>query len=236
MFGFPRLIALLGSYPGDPSPITYLRNELARFTGDNWEQEDDITLVTLQRLPVQAVPAFWTAGTFEAQNDDTTRHSDSLPQRPAPVPDDWRVLHTWSIPSEIGNERLAITYVAEAVNPFSLTEQRIERLKTAVAEATMNAMEHGNRYNAEVPVQVEMLSSEHAIAIRISDQGDQQPIKIPEAPAIEAKLAGTQSPRGWGLFLIQHMVDDMRILSGERFHTIELIMHLEGDSHVQQNV
>src|SRR5205814_9998651 len=116
-----------------------------------------------------------------------------------------------------------------------LAQRRVEQRQTAVAEATMNAMEHGNHYNPEVPVTLEMLSSEHALAVRISDQGGQQPIETPETPDIEAKLAEMQSPRGWGLFLIQNMVDEMHIHSGEHAHTIELIMHLEGDSHVQQN-
>ncbi|MFL5666272.1 MAG: PP2C family protein-serine/threonine phosphatase, partial [Ktedonobacteraceae bacterium] len=53
MFGFPHLRALLKEYPGNIQLIDFLLNELALFTGSAWEQEDDVTLVTLQRLPVQ---------------------------------------------------------------------------------------------------------------------------------------------------------------------------------------
>jgi serine phosphatase RsbU (regulator of sigma subunit) len=50
MFGFPRLQGLVGTHhSGDSSLIDFLLSELAHFTGENWEQEDDITLVTLQR-------------------------------------------------------------------------------------------------------------------------------------------------------------------------------------------
>jgi predicted ester cyclase len=50
MFGFPRLRALVGEHDGaDGSLIDNLLNELSDFVGDGWEQEDDITLVTLQR-------------------------------------------------------------------------------------------------------------------------------------------------------------------------------------------
>jgi serine phosphatase RsbU (regulator of sigma subunit) len=50
MFGFPRLRGLLAEHPGDgKSLIAYLVEELERFTGERWEQEDDITLVTLRR-------------------------------------------------------------------------------------------------------------------------------------------------------------------------------------------
>ena len=35
-----------------------------------------------------------------------------------------------------------------------LPESRLEKLKTAVAEATMNGMEHGNKYDADKPVKI----------------------------------------------------------------------------------
>jgi serine phosphatase RsbU (regulator of sigma subunit) len=50
MFGFPRLQGLVGTHrSGGSSLIGFLLAELARFTGEDWEQEDDITLVTLER-------------------------------------------------------------------------------------------------------------------------------------------------------------------------------------------
>ena len=50
MFSFPRLQGLVGAHrSGGSSLIGFLLSELARFTGEGWEQEDDITLVTLER-------------------------------------------------------------------------------------------------------------------------------------------------------------------------------------------
>ncbi|HEX6554208.1 MAG TPA: SpoIIE family protein phosphatase [Ktedonobacteraceae bacterium] len=49
MFGFPRLKTLLAEHADWASLIDYLLNELKGFTGEAWEQEDDVTLVTLQR-------------------------------------------------------------------------------------------------------------------------------------------------------------------------------------------
>jgi serine phosphatase RsbU (regulator of sigma subunit) len=50
MFGFPRLQGLVGTHrTGGSSLIGFLLSELTRFTGEEWEQEDDITLVTLER-------------------------------------------------------------------------------------------------------------------------------------------------------------------------------------------
>jgi serine phosphatase RsbU (regulator of sigma subunit) len=50
MFGFTRMRELVGAHPGGASLIDFLLAELARFTGEEWEQEDDIALLMLQRL------------------------------------------------------------------------------------------------------------------------------------------------------------------------------------------
>ena len=55
MLGFPRLMGLVERHPGGAQLIDLLVAELARFTGANWEQEDDVTLVTLQRATTVAI-------------------------------------------------------------------------------------------------------------------------------------------------------------------------------------
>ena len=92
------------------------------------------------------------------------------------VDEGWRVLDTWPIPSAPGNERDAMRHVEATVRELGLPEKRIERLKTAVAEATMNAMEHGNQYQADMPVEVTVMSSAHQVAVRIRDSGGGQPV------------------------------------------------------------
>jgi sigma-B regulation protein RsbU (phosphoserine phosphatase) len=50
MFGFPRLRRLVAEHNADDdSLIDRLFKELSGFVGDSWEQEDDITLLTLER-------------------------------------------------------------------------------------------------------------------------------------------------------------------------------------------
>jgi predicted ester cyclase len=50
MFGFPRLRALIAEHGEERSLVDFLLEELYSFTGERWEQEDDITLLTLRRL------------------------------------------------------------------------------------------------------------------------------------------------------------------------------------------
>ena len=142
-----------------------------------------------------------------------------------------RTLAELSLPSEPGNERRAMEQVASAVSALGLPERPLQRLKTAVAEATMNAMEHGNRYNPEVPVKIEVWLLEDRLLVRIIDRGGSPPPSpnATEVPDLEAKLEGMQTPRGWGLFLIKNMVDDMRVSGNPDHHTVELITYLKGD-------
>jgi serine phosphatase RsbU (regulator of sigma subunit) len=50
MFGFPRLQALVAEHAEGEPLVDFLMEELYTFVGEGWEQEDDITLVTLQRV------------------------------------------------------------------------------------------------------------------------------------------------------------------------------------------
>ncbi len=205
MFGFPRLKEAVGLYPGGGELIERVLQDLHEHTGEGAEQEDDITMMTVQRAP----SASGVAGT-------------------AIGPD--RVVAEFEVDSAEGNERLALERVAAAVEGLGMHEARLNRLKTAVAEATMNAMEHGSGYRADLPVSVRVLTANGGVRVEISDHGaGAPPDHEAEVPDLEAKLAGLQRPRGWGLFLISKMVDDVTEFADERGHVVALFMHLEGD-------
>lgn len=122
------------------------------------------------------------------------------------------------------------------VAPLGLEQARLDRLETAVAEATMNAMEHGNSYREDQPVTVRVLTDPDRVRVQIVDQGEAAPGREAEVPDLEAKLAGLQRPRGWGLFLIKAMVDEAHELTEGAEHVLELVMHLEepAGTHLQQ--
>ena len=115
------------------------------------------------------------------------------------------------------------------VRELDLPPGRLERLNTAVAEATMNAMEHGNKYQPEVPVEIQVCMLEESLLVRITDRGSGPPPNLnTEEPDLEAKLEGLQTSRGWGLFLIRNMVDEMHVTGSSDHHTVELFLYLKG--------
>ena len=198
MYGFGRFKSELAALDEGVETIPAVMKSWQDFTGDDHEQEDDITLVTL-------------------------RYSDN--ESGQGLDQDWNLVTTFETSSRPGEERQASQRVLEALAPFGLAEAQQRRLGTPVAEATMNAMEHGNQYQDDLPVQIEVLKRESAVAVRIRDFG-KKPIEDSQAePDIDAKLEGTQTPRGWGLFLIKNMVDEMNVRQDEQHHTIELIVN-----------
>jgi anti-sigma regulatory factor (Ser/Thr protein kinase) len=153
-----------------------------------------------------------------------------------PAPGKPSRLDTFTLASEPGNERLALARVAGTVKDLGLSEARLERLKTAVAEATMNAIEHGNGNRAEIPVEVEVTQDGDDIIVAISDQGGEaqaaaQSAGDAEEPDLLKKLDGAQTPRGWGLFLIRNMVDAINVTTDGQRHTIWLTMRTGGAAH-----
>lgn len=150
--------------------------------------------------------------------------------------DERRVDVTFRLRSTPGTERIAVERVMDALAGIELPADQVERLKTAVAETTMNAIEHGNKNDPSLPVDVDVHVAQDKVVVRITDQGT-DPITVqPAAPDIDAKVAGLQTPRGWGLFLIKNMVDEMRIDNSPEGSSIDLIFYREGAIHGRTSV
>jgi len=203
MFGFPRLRQAMTIDDAGSELLDRLLDDLHQFTGPDWEQEDDITLVTLRRA----------SGVADEASDGSSG--------PA-------LISAFSIPGEEGNERMAMDRVAAAIADLGLPPARLERLKTAVSEATMNAIEYGSQGRPEIPVDVVVETTTDAIVVRITDRALSGAVPTDaEAPDIERKLAGEQKPRGWGLFLIKNMVDSVDVTSDGSTQTLTLTMARE---------
>ncbi len=135
---------------------------------------------------------------------------------------------SFSVPSEVGNERDVMDRVAAIVGD-QLPKLRLDALKTAVSETAMNAIEHGNRGDASLDVSVTVRRTAEGVSVEIGDfgRGMQRDADIPD---LDLKLAGLQTARGWGLFLVEHLTDRAEeFTEGER-HIVRLTMRIE-DSH-----
>ena len=201
MFGKQRAIDRVRNHAGGPALLDYLVESLIGFAGREGARDDDVTLVAIRRLAEGGI-----------------------------VDDRLDVVAELSVPGEQGGEVAVIERLESELAQIGVGDRVTERLKTAVAEATMNAMEHGNGFDPNLLVEVRILASPSHIEVHVTDEGQTTPLPEVSDPDIDAKLAGEQSPRGWGIFLIRNMVDDLRVTTHDGRQRLELVVDRDGET------
>ena len=130
------------------------------------------------------------------------------------------------LPSRLGFEKVAMSAAATLASLMGFEPDRVEDLKTAIAEACINAMEHGNHFNDLLLVSVTFTMEDNTLEVRVRDCGSGVKDPIPHAPNLERKLRGEEAARGMGMFLIQSLVDEAEwVQKGTESYT-RLAVHL----------
>jgi serine/threonine-protein kinase RsbW len=115
-----------------------------------------------------------------------------------------------SLPSQVGYERVAMASAESYAKMLGLAPERIEDLKTIVAEAAINAMQHGNKERPDARVTVSMMVKDNAIQVTVMDQGEGFKGFLPD-PNIERIVNEQDPPVGFGTFLIRQLADQVEI-------------------------
>ncbi|HHL71621.1 MAG TPA: ATP-binding protein [Bacteroidetes bacterium] len=130
------------------------------------------------------------------------------------------------IPSRPGFEKVAMDAASSYGKLVGLSAERRDDLRTAVAEACINAMEHGNRFSDETGVELILRVRKTTLVIDVVDFGSgfRHPVK---RPVLKKKISGEEPARGWGLFLIERLVDEVEFTrTKQKKHVTRLKMHL----------
>ena len=128
-----------------------------------------------------------------------------------------------SFPSKLGYEKVAREAVGTLARLMGFDMSRVEDLRTALSEACINAIEHGNQRQAHLRIHISCTVSRNRLVIVVRDEGLRfHPSAQPQAATIEQKLAGLAATRGMGLMLIHQLVDESGFLpsrpgQGNRF-------------------
>lgn len=131
------------------------------------------------------------------------------------------------VPSEVGNERYAMEFAEDVAQAMGFPRDKIENLKIAIGEACLNAIEHGNQQDRNVKVEIDFVMYDARLEIGVRDRGAAFDPKTIPTPDLAAKIAGTDpSVRGWGVFLIEHLVDEMQYLPGSRGTQLKMTVRL----------
>ena len=128
------------------------------------------------------------------------------------------------VPSSVGSEKIAMDFAATVARSLQFPADRIEDLKTAVAEACMNAIEHGNKADASTRVGIRLTALADGLHISVHDNGTG--INPPSGtPDIESRMAGKAAPRGWGIFLIKNLMDEVSFESNEHGNAVKMMIY-----------
>lgn len=108
------------------------------------------------------------------------------------------------IPSLLGEEKKVIERLEKMLQLTVCSERDCMDIKTAAAEACLNAIEHGNSLNPDLSVNIHIIVTENSVVIEVCDHG-----KGAELQALTCNCTLNDGElRGWGLHFINKLVDD----------------------------
>ncbi len=120
----------------------------------------------------------------------------------------------------IHDMELAATKTAEVVaKHMGLDDEKSAEISMALIEATINAFEHSNSNTGNV--EIHFVIQGDTLLITVTDKGkgfDKSKVKIPK---IEEKIT-SDFKRGWGLQLIQELMDTVKYESSEEGTTVTM--------------
>ena len=135
------------------------------------------------------------------------------------------------LPTRMGYEKVAMSTASAVAKLMGFPDDRVEDLKTAVAEACINAIEHGNRLNEKLSVGVVLSAGADELEVKVIDDGKGMTTQ-PAKPDIDRKMLGEEDPRGMGMFLIQALVDEAEWVAGKdgKSSYVRLVIRLDKEA------
>lgn len=135
-----------------------------------------------------------------------------------------RVSHT--LDSSLDSVNRAEEVASEFAAKLGFDEETVTRISMAVREAAVNAVLHGNHYDPNKKMTVQLENTGKSMVISVSDQGQgMDPEKVPDPLAPENLLKQS----GRGIFLIRAFMDDVRIRNLEPGTEITMIKNVQGE-------
>lgn len=132
--------------------------------------------------------------------------------------DDFEEL-TLELPMLPGMELEASRAASDVATAMAMSPDKIDAVRHAVVEAFINASEHS--HSPDRTVYLTILREPAALRIVVEDRGEGFSPDEVEAPRIEEKLRAARK-RGWGLKIIQGLMDEVEIRSGHDGTTIRM--------------
>jgi serine/threonine-protein kinase RsbW len=130
------------------------------------------------------------------------------------------------IPSEYGYEKVAMDAASAVARRMGFSEARVEDLRTALAEACLNAMEHGNIFAKDTQVCVILTVADNHLEVDVIDEGRGETM-----PHVTEPLSLDHQPGlahgSMGIFLITQLMDEVEFSREAKGSMVKMGIYLE---------
>jgi len=132
-----------------------------------------------------------------------------------------------TLANQLGYEQVAMACSACFARLYGFSKARIEDLKTVVGEASVNAMQHGNKGRPDAKVTVSMKCDNETMIVQVVDEGGGIK-KFPPKPDIEKIIEEEELITGFGLFLIKQLADQVEFKQVvDEGHTVKMTINMK---------
>ena len=133
------------------------------------------------------------------------------------------------LPSRLGYEKVAMDTASSLARRMGFAADRVEALRTAIAEAVTNAIEHGNAQDSGMRVLVMLTARPDELVVSVADQGRKQLDQGQTTPSPRIEDAfDRQDKGGWGIWLIRELMDEVEFTTAPSGgNQVRMVIHLE---------
>jgi serine/threonine-protein kinase RsbW len=133
------------------------------------------------------------------------------------------------ISRQMGSEKMAVEQAGLFAKSVGFDLERIEDIKTAVAEAAINAIEHADSGDLNDGVEVRIHFDTPVLKISVSNKGGSF-VPSDSKPDIKLKIEGKDRPRGWGIYMIRKLADKVEFSHEGGISTVQMNFILKSKS------
>ena len=135
---------------------------------------------------------------------------------------------TVRIPSDKEFLSLVMDVSEDLSKKMGFDNTKVRKIRAAVCESCTNAIEHGNKNDPDKEVLIVFRIEQTKLQINVTDQGGGFDIQKVATPSADDMIKNPElSKRGWGLFLIKNLMNEVRVQPHEGGgNMMTLVLHL----------
>jgi serine/threonine-protein kinase RsbW len=126
------------------------------------------------------------------------------------------------IPSISENIRIVESFIDNAKDKFSISDDLYGNIMVAITESVNNAIIHGNKLDSTKSVHLSLDIKENILTFLVEDEGDGFNYDELNDPT---KLENIDKPGGRGVFLMKQLSDDVKFLENGKKVSISFYMN-----------